>query len=156
MTPDLLFRGIFQGETIGPYVSQFMLTPTFFGQQVMGQLMNTYVPNVDYMTDPMTFLQVQNGISTGLFNQNDSPPQYLHNLRGLAAFTHVDVLYQAYFVGLLVMFTLGMPGNPGGPYSGSKTQNGFGTWGVRISLPQWERLPRAPSTTCGSRSGWFT
>ena len=129
VTPELLFRGIYQGETIGPFISQFMFTPTFFGQQPMAQLMNTYVPNVDYMTDPTTFLQVQNGIDTGLRNENDYLPQYLHNFRGTAAFTHVDVLYQAYFVGLLVIFTMGVPGNPGGPYAKSKTQNGFCTWG---------------------------
>jgi hypothetical protein len=130
VTAELLFRGIYQGETIGPYISQFMITPTYMGQEPMPQLMNTYVPNVDYMTDPKTFLQVQNGISTGLSDENDPLHQYLHNFRGLAAFTHVDVLYQAYFVGLLVILTLAVPGNPGGPYVNSRTQNGFCTWGL--------------------------
>ncbi len=44
VTPDLLFRGNFPGETVGPYMSQFMITPTSFGQQPIDQLMNTYVP----------------------------------------------------------------------------------------------------------------
>jgi len=156
VTPDLLFRGIFQGETIGPYISQFMITPTFFGQQGRGQSMRTYMPSIDYMTDPTTFLQVQNGIDTGLINQNDPQLRYLHDLRGLAAFTHVDVLYQAYFVGLLVMFTMRVPGNPVVPTPNPRRRMASAPGAGRISLLPWERLPRAPSTTSGTRSGWFT
>jgi hypothetical protein len=31
VTPALLFRGAFPGETLGPYVSQFLLQPTYLG-----------------------------------------------------------------------------------------------------------------------------
>ena len=89
----------------------------------------TYVQNVDYMTDPTTFLQVQNGIDTGLRNQNDPTPRYLHDWRGWGALTHVDGLYQEYLNALLVLGTLGAPTNPGNPYVGSRTQNAFCTWG---------------------------
>ncbi len=129
VTPDLLFRGIFPGETVGPYLSQLFITPTTCGAQAMSQQMTSYLPNVDYMTDATTFQQVQNGISTGLVNQTDAQLRYLHDGRSLAAFTHVDVLYQAYFTAYLVLNTLGVPLNPGNPYVGSKTQNGFGTFG---------------------------
>ncbi len=81
------------------------------------------------MTDPTTFQQVQNGIDTGLRAQLDPQPRYLHNGRGLGTFTHVDVLYQAYFTAYLVLNTLGVPLNPGNPYANSSTQNGFGTFG---------------------------
>jgi len=80
------------------------------------------------MKDPTTFLQVQNGISTGLQLQPDAP-LFLHDGRGLAAYTHSDVLYQAYFIAYLVLNTINTPLNPGNPYHGSKTQNGFGTFG---------------------------
>ena len=129
VTPDLLFRGAFPGETVGPYISQFFITPTTMGVQSMSQQMASYLPNLDYMTDAVTFQQVQNGISTGLVNQTDGQPRYLHDGRGLDAFTHVDVLYQAYFTAYLVLNTLGVPLNPGNPYVGSKTQNGFGSFG---------------------------
>jgi len=33
VTPDLLFRGGFPGETIGPYISQFFHQPAMFGSQ---------------------------------------------------------------------------------------------------------------------------
>jgi hypothetical protein len=129
VTPDLLFRGVFHGETVGPYISQFFTTPTAFGAQAMSQQMTSYISNVDYMTDPVTFQQVQNGISTGLVNQTDAQPRYMHDGRGLGAYTHVDVLYQAYFTAYLVLNTLGVPLNPGNPYAESKTQNGFGSFG---------------------------
>jgi len=91
----------------------------------------TYLPGVDYMTDTTTFLQVQNGIDTDLRVQVDSVLRYLHDGRGLTAYTHVDVLYQAYFTGLLVLLgTLNAPLNPGNPYVNSRTQNGFCTFGA--------------------------
>jgi hypothetical protein len=56
VTPNLLFRGIFQGETIGPHISQFMITPTSMGQLPMNMLFTTYLPGIDYMQDTTTFL----------------------------------------------------------------------------------------------------
>jgi hypothetical protein len=95
----------------------------------MNQQMFTYAAGIDYMTDAGTFQQVQNGIDTGLRNQLDPQSRYLNNGRGLGAYTHVDVLYQAYFTAYLVLNTLGVPLNPGNPYVDSRTQNGFGTFG---------------------------
>jgi hypothetical protein len=128
VTPGLLFRGGFPGETIGPYISQFLIKNTSFGALPISQKYTTSKKNLDYMLDKITFLQVQNGISTGLQLQPDTA-LFLHNGRGLAAYTHVDVLYQAYFTAYLVLNTINAPLNPGNPYKGSKTQNGFGTFG---------------------------
>ncbi len=100
VTPDLLFRGPYPGDTLGPYLSQFYLQPTYFGAQPMTQQMVTFVPNVDFMTDPTTFQQVQNGINTGQVLQFDPQPRYMHDGRGLCSYTHVDVLFQAYFMAL--------------------------------------------------------
>jgi hypothetical protein len=72
---------------------------------------------------------VQNGGLTGEKNQIDPQLRYARNGRDLAAYTHVDVLYQAYFTALLVLGMIGAPLNPGNPYLGSKTENGFGTFG---------------------------
>ena len=130
VTPDLLLRGTFPGEIMGPYMSQLMITPSSLGQQAMSQTLTTYLPGIDYMTDTTTFLQVQTGIGTALSNQPDRVPRYLHDGRGLAAYTHVDVLYEAYFVALLVLGTLKAPLKPGNPYIGSRTQNGFCTFGA--------------------------
>ena len=39
VTPDLLFRGPYPGETVGPYMSQFALRPTYLGAQPLSQQM---------------------------------------------------------------------------------------------------------------------
>jgi hypothetical protein len=129
VTPDLLFRGAFPGETVGPYISQFFITPTFFGQQPISQQQVTYQQNVDYLTDPSSWALIQNGGSTGFQNQNDPQLRFEHSGRGLSAWTHTDVLYQGYFVAMLVLGTLGVPANPGSIYTNSKTQVGFATFG---------------------------
>ena len=115
VTPALLFRGGYPGETIGPYISQLHIIPSFLGAQEMDQQMFTYVAGIDYMNDPTTFQQVQNGIDTGFRNQLDPLARYLHDGRGLGAYTHVDVLYQAYFTAYLVLNTLHCAGEPGEP-----------------------------------------
>ncbi|MGB8907784.1 MAG: vanadium-dependent haloperoxidase [Candidatus Cybelea sp.] len=132
VTPDLLFRGGFAGETIGPYVSQFLLLPTALGSLPINQQYTTNKSRVDFVTAPVEFLQVQNGIATGK-SLTPGAALYLHDGRGFAAYTHDDVLYQAYFVAYLVLNTINSGGpallNPGNPYVGNKTQNGFATLG---------------------------
>jgi hypothetical protein len=128
VTPGLLFRGTFAGENLGPYVSQFLLQAANFGALPIVQKYRTNLTGADFMLDPAEFQQVQNGIATGK-SLTPQTPVYLHDGRGLAAYTHEDVLYEAYFVAYLVMSTMGVPPNPGNPYVGSKTQNGFATMG---------------------------
>jgi membrane-associated phospholipid phosphatase len=92
--------------------------------------MTSYLPNIDYMTTFSDWLTVQNGGVTSLQNQIDPRLRYLRNGRDLAAYTHVDVLYQAYFVAFLVLAGINAPPNPGNPYIGSRCENGFGTFGA--------------------------
>ena len=140
VTPGLLFRGGFPGETLGPYISQFLLQPAFLGSQPIVQQQSTYLPNIDYGTDFASWLDIQNGVDTGQRNQMDPQYRYRRNGRDLAANTHMDVLFQEYLIACLVLaginpnppgsFTIGgAPLNPGNPYNNSVTQNGFGTFG---------------------------
>jgi hypothetical protein len=140
VTPNLLFRGAFPGETLGPYVSQFLLQPTFFGSQPITQQQWTYLPNYDYGTDFASWLDIQNGVDTGQRNQMDPHYRYRRNGRDMASLTHMDVLFQEYLTACLVLADInpaapgsfgfgGAPLNPGNPYVSSKTQNGFGTFG---------------------------
>jgi len=140
VTPELLFRGGFPGETLGPYISQFLLQPTFLGSQPIGQQQWTYLPGIDYATDFASWLDIQNGVDTGLRNQMDPQYRYRRNGRDLAAETHMDVLFQEYFIACLVLANInanppgsfttgGAPFNPGNPYNNSTTQCGFGTFG---------------------------
>jgi hypothetical protein len=120
-TPSLLFRGRFPGESDGPYVSQFLLHDTRLGSLPAPQKYLTNKKGSDFMLDPVEFEQVQNGVPTGHALQELKEPVYLHNGRGLAAYTHDDVLYQAYFIAYLVLNTLEISPNPGNPYNHSKT-----------------------------------
>ena len=129
VTPDLLFRGAYPGETIGPYLSQFLLLDTSLGALPVTQRYATYQPGIDFMLDETTFQQVQNGQPTGQAVTNVATPLYLHDGRGLGAYTHVDMLYEAYLTAYLVLSSLNVPLNPGNPYQGSITQNGFATFG---------------------------
>lgn len=128
VTPNLLFRGSFAGEAAGPYVSQFFLQPTDFGAQPLPQQMTTFLPNIDYMTSFADWLTVQNGNVTGKI-QRDPQLRYMRNGRDLAAYTHEDVLFQAYLTALLLFNTIGVPVNLGNPYAQSKTENGFDSFG---------------------------
>ena len=129
VTTDLLFRGGFQGETAGPYTSQFFIQPTYFGAQPLSQQQQTFVPGIDYGTNFTEWLQIQNGVPTGKSLSFDPQVRYRRNGRDYSAYTHVDVLYQAYFAAFLTLAGIGAPLNPGNPYVGSKTENGFGTFG---------------------------
>jgi hypothetical protein len=128
VTPDLLFRGPFVGETDGPYISQFLLKHTTLGALPIDQKYFTYPAKTDFVTTDADFLKVQNG-QTLEGPPASGTPLYLHNGRGLAAYTHNDVLYQAYFIAYLVLNTIKCPLNPGNPYIGSKVENGFPTFG---------------------------
>ncbi len=124
-----LFRGFTPGDLAGPYISQFLLQPFSYGAIPVQQLFTTYVPNVDYMTDQASWLAVQNGQGPFGQNQIDANPQYMRNGRGLGAYVHIDVLFEAYFNACLVLVDRGAPLDANHPYAGSRTQAGFGTFG---------------------------
>ncbi len=136
VTPAVLFRGgfnngattghgmgpgaaqYFAGELIGPYLSQFCLQPAHLGVLGFDQTFWTLPPNVDYLLDETTWALIQSGQPTGLsltFDKTDT--RYLHTGRSLAAYTHEDELYQAYFIAYLVMSAIGIPANPTSPYA---------------------------------------
>lgn len=136
VTRQNLFRGQFvpgDGNVKGPYLSQFMIQPTFFGAQPMDQKYQTFLPvgggGSDYMTSVNEYQLVQNGGDSGRPIAYDPTFRYLRNGRDLAAYTRVDVLYQGYFVAFMVLAGMGAAPNPGNPYIGSLSQKAFGTLG---------------------------
>jgi hypothetical protein len=155
VTPDLLFRGgltlphkkgkpttYFAGETIGPYISQLAIRPTHLGAQPLDQMLDTLAAGVDYLTDLNAWAAVQNG-------SIPPPPtlgaqrHFLHDGRGLGAYTHVDELYQAYLIAYLVLNTLGIGSNPDSPYNKFKNQQPFGTFGGPDIVPTLGAVARA-------------
>lgn len=130
VVPQTLFRGFTPGDLLGPYISQFFIQPVNFGALSLTQTYNTYLPGIDYLTDFASWLAAQNGQGPFAQNMADSQPRYLHRGRDLAAFVHMDVLYQAYFMACLWLIDHDAPLNRGNPYLNSRTQAGFGTFGA--------------------------
>jgi hypothetical protein len=136
VTPQNLFRGQFvsgDGNVQGPYISQFMVQPTFYGAQPLDQRYQTFLPvdggGSDFMTSPDEYQLVQNGGDSGRRLAFDPTSRFIRDGRALAAYTHVDVLYQGYFTAFLVLAGLGVAPNPGNPYIGSNTEKAFATLG---------------------------
>lgn len=133
VTPENLFRGqIYSGDgnVMGPYVSQFMVQPTFMGVQSLSQQYKTFASGTsnDFMTNPSVYQLIQDGGASGSLTF-DPTFRYVRCGRDLAAFTHVDLFYQAYLTAYFVLGTIAAPANPGIPYVGSKTQKAGTTWG---------------------------
>ena len=130
--PQNLFRGQIvpgDGNVQGPYLSQFLLQPTFLGVQQLSQKLQTFAPKQNFMTSVAEYQSVESGFAPSFSLVFDKYFKYLHAGRDLAAYTHVDALYQAYLVAALVLSGIKAPLNPGNPYIGSRSENGFGTLG---------------------------
>ena len=128
VTTATLFRGLTQGDKMGPYLSQYFYQDCNFGANKIEQRITTTVPGVDYMTDFATWLAVQRGISQPA-DAFDPVPRYMRNGRDIGQWVHVDVLFQGYFQAFLVLAGAGAPFDAGNPYSNNPSQIGFGTFG---------------------------
>jgi hypothetical protein len=136
MTAQNLFRGQIDpgdGNVQGPYISQFLVQPAFLGAQPLSQQYQTFLAagrgGSDFMTSVNEYQLIQNGGDSGRRLTFDPIFRFVRNGRDLAAYTHVDVLYQAYLTAALVLAEIGAPPNPGNPYIGSKTEKAFATLG---------------------------
>ncbi|HKD83501.1 MAG TPA: twin-arginine translocation signal domain-containing protein [Terriglobales bacterium] len=136
VTPQNLFRGQIvpgDGSVQGPFLSQFLLQPCFFGVQPMSQLMVRFLSvgegGADYLTNPTEYLSVESGFPPSASLSFDPVNRHMRMGRDMAAYTHVDALHQAYFTACLILAEIGCPPNPGNPYNSSLTQHGFGTFG---------------------------
>jgi hypothetical protein len=138
VTAQNLFRDIAPGTTDGPYMSQFMWLNTPFGVEFVERKMWTLTAGSDHMQSFDHWLAVQNGVvpeSQSFLGAR----RYIINGRDLSAWVHIDVLFQAYFNACLILITppdhsdvgggIGCPFNPGNPYLGNPTQDGFCTFG---------------------------
>jgi hypothetical protein len=116
VTPRTLFRGIYPGELIGPYVSQFLLkgnaTPTSannlpgrtdkdglisYGSRVIDQRQRTVLPGVDYLTTFNPWLQAQEGADFRGQDQVDPTRRFIRSLRDGANFVHFDLVVDAWY-----------------------------------------------------------
>jgi hypothetical protein len=121
VTAQNLFRGIFPGEQVGPYVSQFLWKGNIdprkpdgqgrdadegfitYGSQVIDQRQLTVkgFPQIgtaaDYLTQFPDWLAVQNGRDDRGRDQFDTTRRFIRNLRDGANYVHFDQVVNAFW-----------------------------------------------------------
>jgi hypothetical protein len=115
VTAQNLFRGIYPGEQVGPYVSQFLLKGNTdprkpdtlgrdanegfisYGARVIDQRLIPAAAGVDYLTDFAWWLDVQNGVDKRGLDTFDTARRFIRNLRDGATLVHFDQVVDAYY-----------------------------------------------------------
>jgi hypothetical protein len=115
VTVQNVFRGIYPGEQVGPYVSQFLLkgnvdprkpagqgrdaTDGFisYGARNIDQRLFPATPGVDYLDDFPTWLDVQDGQDLRGQDTFDATKRFIRDLRGGATFVHFDQVVDAFY-----------------------------------------------------------
>ncbi len=130
---EMLFRGVAPGEQVGPYLSQFLLIGNVginagdsahtldegmiaYGAVRIDQRVRVATPGVDYLTDWLEFLDVQNGADTRGRESYDPGYRFIATPRDLTTYVHYDALYEAYLNACLILLGLKAPFDPGLPF----------------------------------------
>ena len=110
-----IFRGVYPGEQVGPYVSQFLLKGNqdkrkpvglgraatdgyvSYGSRVINQRLVPAVANTDYLTDFTWWLDVQNGVDKRGLDVFDTTFRFIYNLRAAATLVHFDQVLDAWY-----------------------------------------------------------
>ena len=143
-----LFRGVAQGDDLGPYISQFLLVGNLglgeieqfsngfiqYGSIRIDQRVRVAEPFKDYMTTWEAWLDVQNAAQVNGLETYCSDPGYrfIATPRDLATYVHYDALYQAYLNACLILLGLGVGFDPGIPFQApdfQDKQQGFAQFG---------------------------
>ena len=135
VTTQNVFRGIFPGEQVGPYVSQFLWKGNAdprdgqgrdadegyitYGSQVIDQRQLTVVPGVDYLTGFSTWLRAQNGADLRGGDQFDQTQRrFIRNLRDGANYVHFDQVINAFYNAAMLLLSEPTGNQLAGPGSG--------------------------------------
>ncbi|HEX7241029.1 MAG TPA: vanadium-dependent haloperoxidase [Longimicrobiaceae bacterium] len=115
VTAQNLFRGIYPGEQVGPYVSQFLVKGNVdprkpagqgrdavdgfisYGARTIDQRLFPAKWDVDYLTGFATWLDVQNGVDRRGLDTFDTARRFIRNLRDGATFVHFDQVIDAFY-----------------------------------------------------------
>ena len=136
---DTIFRGVTEGDQIGPYISQFLYQPIPWGSQKLEQV-QPVLKKIDYLKTYDAWLSAQDGEKIDDTDDIDDgvPPRPIVTPRDLAYYVHVDALYQAYLGACLILLNTKDDMNPPQkvyhfdpllPYQDSTKQIGFGVFG---------------------------
>ena len=136
ITNDTIFRGVTEGDRIGPYISQFLYQPIPWGAQKLEQVQRKVKNNQDYLIDYDKWLEAQDGKDIKDPDDLETNVRPILTPRDLAYWVHVDALYQAYLgAGLILLNTENdmhqkvYHFDPLLPYQNSSKQMGFAVFG---------------------------
>jgi hypothetical protein len=115
VTAQNVFRGIYPGEQVGPYVSQFLVRGNVdprrqpgqgrnaadgfisYGSRTIDQRQITAEPATDWLTDFGSWLNAQNGADMRGEDLFDTTRRFIRNLRDGATFVHFDQVVDAFY-----------------------------------------------------------
>jgi hypothetical protein len=115
VTAQNVFRGIYPGEQVGPYVSQFLLKGNIdprkpagfgrdaadgfisYGSRVIDQRLVPALAGKNWMGGYPVWLDVQNGVDRRGLDQFESTRVFIRNLRDGATFVHFDQVIDAFY-----------------------------------------------------------
>ncbi|HEX8904663.1 MAG TPA: vanadium-dependent haloperoxidase [Longimicrobiaceae bacterium] len=115
VTAQNVFRGIYPGEQIGPYVSQFLVKGNVdqrkpagqgrnaadgyisYGSRNIDQRLFPATANTDYLTDFTWWLDVQNGVDKRGLDTFDTTKRFIFNLRAATTLVHFDQVLDAWY-----------------------------------------------------------
>jgi hypothetical protein len=103
VTAANIFRGPMPGCLVGPYISQYLLQPIYFGSTPREQTYRTGVVGNDYMTQYSEWLELVSGLApfrTEVFNPT---LLYTRSGRDLAQLVHYDYTFQVWLQAALII-----------------------------------------------------
>lgn len=130
-TPQTLFRGPYAGCNVGPQVSQFLLQDFNFGNQPIRQQQRYPRPGLDYMTDLVTWNQINNGEIDPSGTDVIEGLRYITTLRDAGQWVHIDLPHQAGLWSTLILDSLKVAFSAATPYGRDITASvPFGSLGL--------------------------
>ncbi len=134
--PEEAFRGLAEGDSVGPYVSQFLLLDFISGALEVPQRYRVAVPGVDFLGDYEDWLRNVRGFGAREAMRFLPEARHIQTGRDLAECVHRDFSSQLLLQAALIL----LGGNysqkarrfsfsRSNPYLSSWTQDGFSTFG---------------------------
>lgn len=152
-TPSSAFRGITEGDAVGPYLSQFLLIGNpgingndngngkpedgfiSYGAIRVDQRVRVAKKDEDHLIKWEEWFDAQNAANLGAletYDDGEHTHRFIYTGRDLATYVHYDALYEAYLNACLILLAQKVPFDPGIPFQEDDNrdhQQGFAHFG---------------------------
>ncbi len=146
-----LFRGETEGDSTGPYFSQFLWKTIPYGAHEILQKYNSPRIDENFMVDPEICLQIQNGAIAQEEMQFSTSTRYIRTGRDIGEWVHIDYPYQGFLNAALILLSYGDSALPlDHPYRDSNNQSGAVTLGGPDILSMV-----AHASNCALKAAWY-